>query len=444
MNTVELKAPDAVRDIVKRLENSGFETWAVGGAVRDELLQTHGSDWDLATRAHPSDVQRLFKRTVPVGVEHGTVGVLAKDGRMYEVTTFRRDVETTGRHAVVQFADTIEEDLSRRDFTFNALAWHPLTHELRDPYSGFEDLRAARLQTVGEPAERFAEDYLRILRALRFAGHFVLTIEPRTWDAMIAGRENLLKLSAERVREELWKVLTKTQHASAALKLYAASGALAVLYPELEAVRALEEETGSQIWTTSLAAVDALPRTRPVLRMAALLHAVGMPGARSKNLRGEWRFTGHEVRGAREAESVMRRLKASNADTERVTRLVAAQSDLFPPDAPDAGVRRWLLHVKPDEVPDLFRLRFALCRAEQADSRDLLQRWRHAHRILLSRPVINASGLAIGGSELKGLGLPPGPAYGQILDGLVQRVIDDPTLNERDRLMQIVREEAGL
>jgi tRNA nucleotidyltransferase (CCA-adding enzyme) len=444
MNTVELKVPDAVRDIVKRLENAGFETWTVGGAVRDALIGANGTDWDLATRARPADVQRIFKRTVPVGIEHGTVGVLARDGTLYEVTTFRRDVETTGRHAVVQFAETIEEDLSRRDFTFNAIAWHPLTSELRDPYAGFEDLRAARLQTVGEPAERFAEDYLRILRALRFAGHFVLTIEPRTWDAMVAAKANLTKLSAERIREELWKVFTKTPHASSALKLYAASGALGVLYPEIAAVIALQDETREDVWTRSLAAVDSLPRTRPVLRMAALLHAVGMPGARSKNLKGEWRFTGHEVRGAREGEAVMRRLKASNADTERVTRMVALQSDLFPPDAPDAGVRRWLLHVRPDEVRDLFRLRFALCRAAQADSRDLLQRWRHAHRVMLEHPVIDASGLAIGGRELKGLGMPPGPQYSEVLDALVQRVIDDPTLNERDRLMQIVREETGL
>jgi tRNA nucleotidyltransferase (CCA-adding enzyme) len=444
MNTVELNVPDAVRDIVKRLENAGFETWTVGGAVRDALIGMNGTDWDLATRARPADVQRIFKRTVPVGIEHGTVGVLAKDGTMYEVTTFRRDVETTGRHAVVQFAETIEEDLARRDFTFNAIAWHPLTSELRDPYSGFEDLRAARLQTVGEPAERFAEDYLRILRALRFAGHFVLTIDPKTWDAMGAAKANLLKLSAERIREELWKIFTKTQHASSALKLYAASGALAVLYPEIDSVQALESETGEEVWTRSLGAVDSLPRRRPDLRMAALLHAVGMPGARSKNLKGEWRFTGHEVRGARDAETVMRRLKASNADIERVTRLVALQSDLFPPDAPDAGVRRWLLHVRPDEVRDLFRLRFALCRAAGAEGRDLLQRWRHAHRVMLEHPVIHASGLAIGGRELKSLGMPPGPQYSQVLDALVQRVIDDPTLNERDRLMHIVREETGL
>ena len=441
MNTVQLKVPPAVRAIAQKLEDAGFETWAVGGAVRDALLGLGGSDWDLATRARPDEVRRIFKRTIPVGIEHGTVGVLAQDGIMYEVTTFRRDVETFGRHAVVQFADTIEEDLSRRDFTFNALAWHPLTDELRDPFKGFNDLRAARLKTVGDPSERFAEDYLRILRALRFAGHFVLTIEPHTWAALGAAKRHLQQLSAERIREELWKVFTKTRHASTTLKLYERSGALGVLYPEVDALAALEQDFAIPLWTRTVAAVDALPTSRPVLRMTALLHAIGMPGARTRDLRGEWRFTGHEVRGARDAEAIMRRLRASNADIERVATLVRIQSDLFPPDAPAAGVRRWLQHVRPEYVRDLFRLRIALCRAEQLGGADLLERWHHAHRVMLQKPVIDASGLAIGGHELKALGIKPGPRYSEILSELVKRVIEDPALNQADKLKTIVAEE---
>jgi tRNA nucleotidyltransferase/poly(A) polymerase len=444
VNTIELEVPPAVREIASKLEAAGFETWAVGGAVRDALLGMRGGDWDLTTRARPRDVRKIFRRTVPVGIEHGTLGVLAQDGELYEVTTFRRDIETFGRHAVVQFADTIEEDLSRRDFTFNAIAWHPLTHELRDPFAGFEDLRAARLQTVGDPSDRFSEDYLRILRALRFAGHFVLTIEPGTWAALVAAKEQLLQLSAERIREELWKIFAKTRHASAALRLYAQSGVLGVLYPELAALVRLESETGIQIWTHTLAAIDMVPVSRPVLRMAVLLHAVGMPVARTRDLRGEWRFTGHAVHGARATDTIMRRLKASNADIERVTRLVAIQSDLFPPDAPDAGVRRWLAHVAPAYARDLFRLRFALCKAHQASGADLVERWRHVHKVVLQHPVIDASGLAIGGRELKALGLKPGPQFGEILDALVQRVIEDPSLNDRERLMSIVKEEIAL
>ncbi|RMH16760.1 MAG: CCA tRNA nucleotidyltransferase, partial [Gemmatimonadetes bacterium] len=211
--------PGAVRWITETLEAAGFETWAVGGAVRDTLMGLPPGDWDLATRARPADVRRLFRRTVPIGVEHGTVGVLAGDGTLYELTTFRRDVETDGRHAVVAFADTLDEDLSRRDFTINAVAWHPLREEFHDPHGGREDIRRGVLRTVEEPERRFREDYLRILRGLRFAGRFGLDVDPATWEAMLEHRAGLAGLSAERVREELFKVLGDAR-ASHALRLY--------------------------------------------------------------------------------------------------------------------------------------------------------------------------------------------------------------------------------
>jgi tRNA nucleotidyltransferase (CCA-adding enzyme) len=193
-------APAAVGWIARTLENAGFETWAVGGAVRDVLLGKDSDDWDLATRARPGDVRKLFRRTVPIGIEHGTVGVLAKDEVLYEVTTFRRDVITTGRHAVVEFSDRIEEDLARRDFTINAIAWHPLRDELLDPFDGAGDLHAHRLRTVGDPADRFSEDYLRVLRALRFAGRFQLEIDEATWTALTVATAQLDILSRERAR----------------------------------------------------------------------------------------------------------------------------------------------------------------------------------------------------------------------------------------------------
>jgi tRNA nucleotidyltransferase (CCA-adding enzyme) len=366
------------------------------------------------------------------------VGVLARDGVMYEVTTFRRDVETFGRHAVVEFAETVEEDLARRDFTFNAIAWHPLTRELRDPYDGFGDLRNALLRTVGAPQERFAEDYLRVLRALRFAGHFVLVIDPATWDALRNATGFLPKLSAERVREELWKVFTKTRHASATLKLYAASGVLRVLFPEVQEVADLEEETGTPLWTHTLAAIDALPITRPVLRLAMLLHAVGAPSAKVKDLRGHWRFVGHEILGARTAETVLRRLRASNADIEHVQHLVQMQSELFPPDAPDAAVRRWLVQIDRRNVYDFFRFRIAHARGSGSEGSDLVERWQHAHRIMLEHPPLTTGELAISGRDLKVLGLEPGPRFGEILDALLVRVLEDPQLNDRDTLLRIV------
>jgi tRNA nucleotidyltransferase/poly(A) polymerase len=441
-----------VLDIAERLERAGFETWAVGGAVRDTVLGHPGGDWDLTTRARPEEVRRLFRRTIPLGIEHGTVGVFGRDGILYEVTTFRRDVETFGRHAVVEFADTVEEDLSRRDFTCNALAWHPKTHELRDPFDGLGDLRSGVLRTVGQPEERFAEDYLRVLRALRFAGHFELAIEPATWEALTAATPELTALSAERVREELWKILANTRRASAALSLYGKAGVLPVLYPELDLLVGLDQggDHHFDAWTASLFAVDTIPTTRPLLRMAALLHAVGKPGARSRDLRGGWRFTGHEVLGARKAAEIMQRLKASNAETERVRRLVARQSDLFPPDAPGAGIRRWLRDLGPDLVYDLFRLRFALWRAAtgtrgpalgESAPRDLLERWRLAHHVILTHPAIAVTDLEIGGNDLIALGIRPGPEIGELLRALLERVIDEPELNTREALLDLARKE---
>jgi tRNA nucleotidyltransferase (CCA-adding enzyme) len=453
--------PAAVREIARKLDAAGFDVWAVGGAVRDALLGGAVGDWDLATSARPEDVRRIFRRTVPIGIEHGTVGVLAQDGVLYEVTTFRRDVETSGRHAVVEFAQTVDEDLARRDFTLNAIAWHPLRDEVYDPHGGLGDLEHAVLRTVGTPAERFAEDYLRVLRGLRFAGHFVLKIEPDTWDALRAAVPQLHVLSAERVREELFKVLGRTPHASAALRLYEAAGALAALYPELAALAAITlppaptdehaaEASGTvadqdDAWLRSLRAVDALTTARPLLRLAALLHAIGMPAARARDLRGGFRYTGHERIGARAAAELMRRLKASNADTEFVATLVEKQADLFPPDAPDAGVRRWLLHVPPPLVNPLFRLRFALWRAHPVPGgdRDLCERWRHAHRVLAERPPLDTTDLAIDGSDLKLLGLEPGPQFGEILRALRDRVLDDPELNRRDTLLELARELAA-
>ncbi len=440
-----LHPPRALLEIAERLDRAGHDVWAVGGAVRDALSGQRGSDWDLATSATPPVVRRLFRRTVPLGVEHGTVGVPGSDGTLYEVTTFRRDVETFGRHATVAFADTIEEDLARRDFTINAIAWHPLRRELLDPWHGLDDLRAGLLRTVGDPTERFAEDYLRVLRAIRFAGRFDLRIDPPTWDALRAAVEHLDVLSAERVRDELWKILTGPAPPSRALRLMAESGVLAKLLPEGAATAEIELADGGDLWTRTMAAVDAVARTRVLVRMAALLHGIGYPAARTRDLRGGWRYTGHEQWAARRADEIMRRLRSSNADRERVVALVARQSDLFPPDAPPSGIRRWLLRVPPDLVRDLFRLRIALWRAHPTPGgeRDLTERWWKAHAVLLEHPPIRVGDLAIGGHDLRELGIEPGPVYGRILDALLHHVIEDPSLNRRDRLLALVREGVG-
>ncbi len=243
--------PAALLQIAERLESAGCQAWAVGGAIRDAILGLPRADWDLATDARPEEVRQLFQRTVPLGLDHGTVGVLGEDGSMYEVTTFRLDVETDGRHATVEFATDIEDDLARRDFTINAIAWRPTTEDLRDPYQGIEDLKAGVLRAVGEPAGRFEEDYLRVLRAFRFAGAYDLTIEPETESALRSAVAHLGRLSAERVREELLKVLS-ADAPSRSLQMYADYGALDGWYQEIAAA------ASGHGWDQTLGAIDAL------------------------------------------------------------------------------------------------------------------------------------------------------------------------------------------
>jgi len=432
----ELPVPPEVVRIAKRLRDAGFETWTVGGAVRDALAGRRPGDWDLTTAARPRDVQRIFRRTVPVGVAHGTVGVVGSDGVMYEVTTFRRDVETDGRHAVVHFSDTVEEDLGRRDFTINAVAWHPITHEVRDPHGGMDDLAAGVLRTVGDPRERFREDRLRVLRALRFAARFGLRVDPATWDAARASAPELPHLSAERIREELLKTLREVEIPSVALRLYHECGALASLYPELEACVGVPDGD-ADVWTHLLRAADALPRHRAELRLPALLHDVGKPRTADDG------FAEHAAAGAAAAFGMMKRLKFSNAATDRVVHLVAQHSDLPAPDAPEPELRRWLRRVGAEYVRDLLRLRVADARARGAGERDprvvtLARLRRRVAGLMANAPALTIGDLAIGGAELRALGIPAGPMMGEILRDLLEIVTDDPSLNTAEALSAIV------
>jgi tRNA nucleotidyltransferase/poly(A) polymerase len=437
----DLRPPADVVAIAKRLQDAGYETWAVGGAVRDALGGGHPADWDLTTAARPRDVQRLFRRTVPVGIAHGTVGVLGRDGHLYEVTTFRRDVETDGRHARVVFADRVDEDLQRRDFTINAVAWHPLTREVRDPHGGVPDLRAGLLRTVGDPAERFREDRLRVLRALRFAGRFGMRIDDATWQAARDAAPELVHLSAERVREELLKTLRQVHPPSVSLRLYADSGALAHLYPELQACVGAPDAEGD-VWAHLLATVDEIPVHRAGLRIAALLHDAGKPLTRVvEDADGRAAWPEHAAAGAAVAHRLLRRLKFSNAETDRAVHLVAQHADFPASDAPSPELRRWLRRIGREYVRDLFRLRIADLRARGADDprlADVNRLWKRARRELETEAPLSIGDLAIGGGELRALGIPPGPLYGEILRDLLERVTDDPSLNLRETLMGMI------
>lgn len=387
-----LEIPEEVLEIARRLEAAGHEAWCVGGAIRDALLENPHTDYDFATSARPEEVQRLFRRTAAVGVKHGTVGVLDQRRVLHEVTTFRRDVVTDGRHAVVEYGVSLEEDLARRDFTINAIAYHPLRHEWRDPFGGAEDLRLGLVRAVGDPAARFAEDYLRILRAIRFAARFGFAIEPTTWAAACAAAPGLRRLSAERVREEWFKSLRTARDLGELVRLWHEVGAAPVWLPEL-APRA----------ATRLAVLTGGERD-PVLLTC--------------------RLTTDPV-------AVLRRLKASRAEIGRAAAIMAGPAA---PAGPDEGaVRRWLAGVGP-AADDLV--------AVHALSHGTEPPWAATVRRVRERgdPVTRGD-LVVTGADIQALGA-SGPRVGEILGVLLDRVLEDPSVNTRDRLLGLARELA--
>ncbi len=408
--------PDAVTWIVRTLEKQGYETWTVGGGVRDAVLGHPSADWDFATLARPEQVQRVFRRTVPVGVDHGTVGVL-KDGKMFEVTTFRRDIEPLGRRAIVRFADSLDDDLARRDFTLNAVAWHPITRELRDPYGGAQDLRDRVLRAVGTAEERFREDYLRILRGLRFAGRIGLDIDAPTWNAMTQAAAGLKQLSAERVREELVKVLSSTPRASATLALYDASGALAQILPELGGAR-----EHAETWRSTLLTVDAIRTSDPVLRVAALL----APVARAQGV--------GTVLGA------LKRLRFSNADSAWIAGCIAPPWDLPAVDSTGVGARQWAAAAKPAHRRPRLRLALARARSQSlihgVDPARVLRAVRSIRAEIQAGHPLALSALAIDGKDLIRMGVQPGPQVGELLDTLLGEVVKSPEANTVESLLE--------
>ena len=387
-----LDIPADVLAIAERLEGAGFETWCVGGAVRDNLLGHPNKDFDLATTARPEQVRALFGsgRTIPVGVEHGTVAVLDRRRRPHEVTTFRRDVRTDGRHATVEFGVSLEEDLARRDFTINAIAYHPVKREWRDLHGGREDLERKVVRAVGEPARRFREDYLRILRALRFATRFGFIIEPATWEAAAAHAGGLAHLSAERVRDEWFRALQGAKRASDVLVLWRAVGALPIWLPAID-----PEAAGGRADV-----IDRLPRD-PLLITSYLSRAPG---------------------------DTLRRLRCSNAEVER-SEDIGRHRGAFP-DPDERAVRRWIARVGP-RVGDLT----AIHRAETGGAalEDAVGRVRR------SGAPLAVADLAVTGSDLLALGTPQGPAVGAVLRDLLEAVLDDPRRNTKEELLTMAK-----
>jgi tRNA nucleotidyltransferase (CCA-adding enzyme) len=425
-----ISVPGAVRDIAARLEGAGYETWCVGGAVRDALLGQADLDWDLATAASPGDVKRLFPRTVPVGIEHGTMGVFGSDGRLHEVTTFRADVETDGRHAVVKFGVSLNEDLARRDFTINAIAWSPSRHELRDPFHGRDDLQRKLVRAVGTASLRMAEDRLRALRALRFAARFGFAIDAETWSAIVESAPSLTRLSVERVLQEWIKTLEQVRCPSHAFIHWRASGALAALVPALAPVSPEFFEAADHCPRPSTSSRPERIALRSLVRLAAPFMPLG----------------------GRAARDALLALRAANADVT----FVSAISDLWVACAEDlerittathvnrtelrrivARIGRVRVHATLRAFASVWAARRARGQAAPTQS-DVMRLTRRMLQIAFTDPIALAD-LAVSGDDLREAGMLPGPSLGRILHQLLERVLDDPALNTHPRLLALAK-----
>jgi tRNA nucleotidyltransferase (CCA-adding enzyme) len=436
--------PAAVHDLLQELWAEGHAAYVVGGSLRDVILDRQPADWDLASEALPEKVVELFPGAVYEN-RFGTVAV-RRDGEIFEITTFRSDHDYADfrRPHRVEFGDTIELDLARRDFTVNAMAWGARPGEppaLVDPYDGSADAEARSLRAVGEPQTRFEEDALRMVRAVRLATTLEFAIEPATLAGIEARAELVAHLSGERIAAELDKLLAAPTP-SVGLRLMADLGLLAAISPELAAQRGIPQNKvpGEDLWDHTLRSVDAAPVSRPVVRLAALLHDIGKPASFA-----DGHFLGHDGIGADLADAFLERLHLPRAVRDRVVELVRNHMFSYEANWSDAAVRRFIRKTSElgnGALEELLALREAdnvgsglpptAGRLDELRARVAAE--------LAAEAVLDRSGLVVDGADLMSeLGLPEGPLLGRILDELLERVIADPTLNERPTLLMLAQ-----
>jgi tRNA nucleotidyltransferase (CCA-adding enzyme) len=440
-----MRVPRVVQDFAAVFANGGFQCHLVGGAVRDTLMGRSHTDFDIATDALPPQVMSLFRRVIPTGIKHGTVTVLFK-GTTFEVTTFRTDAQySDGRRPdSVTFAPSIFDDLARRDFTINAMAYDLLTRTMNDPHGGKQDLARSVIRAIGDPAERFREDGLRPLRACRFAAQLSFTIDDATRAAIPACLEILAKVSAERVRDEILKTL-EAPLPSVGLFLMKETGILGVILPEL--LEGVGVAQGSfhcyDVFSHALYACDAAPRGSLLLRLAALLHDIGKPRTLAVGPDGRPTFYTHEQLSAQMTTDILTRLKLPNAVVRDVTHLVAHHMFNYLEEWTDAAVRRLIARVGEGSIKDIIALRRAdqvgMCREnEQVFPEGLARFAQRVSDVLDAGRAFTVRQLALNGSDImERLKLPPGPRVGIILEELLKSVLEDPALNEKETLLGI-------
>ena len=452
------KIPAGARSIIQKLNEAGYEAYIVGGCVRDCILGKDPCDWDITTSALPEQVKAVFKRTVDTGIKHGTVTVLMRENGLqqgFEVTTYRIDgVYEDCRHPKdVAFTASLEEDLKRRDFTINAMAYAP-GKGIVDMHGGLEDLRSGVIRCVGDAKERFTEDALRMMRAIRFSAQLNADIDEKTRAAIKELAPNIKHVSAERIRVETEKLLMSDHPYR--FKLFYESGLTKYFLPEWDPTMTTTQENPHHMYSVGehilhsletintallreMYAGDEYTRALRILRLAMLLHDIGKPQLKTIDADGVAHFKGHPQLGARMADEILRRLKYDNDTIRNVIRLVENHEDRYP--ATERNLRRAINKAGEECFPLLFFVNEADCLAQsdyqRTEKLERLEQLRSLYTgILEKKQCLNIKDLAVKGRDLMDAGISPGPEMGQILEAMLKDVLEEPEHNDKQYLLE--------
>lgn len=438
---MDIKLTQDVEYILNKLKEAGHESYVVGGCVRDSLLHRDLKDWDITTSAHPEEIVNLFDHTIPTGIKHGTVTVVLNKNN-YEVTTYRIEGGySDNRHPdKVIFTPSLKEDLSRRDFTVNSLAYNNI-EGLIDIFNGMDDLNRKTIKCVGDPDKRFNEDALRMLRAIRFSCQLQFNIEKATYKAISRNSSLIKNISAERIRDELIKMIT-SEMPSRGIRMLHETGLIDYIIPELKESVGFDQKNphhDKNVFDHIMSVLDNSPDDL-IVRLSALLHDIGKPRTFTIDKKGIGHFYGHNTVGASMAEEILRRLRFDNTTIKKVSIIINEHMSAYNV-MKNKTLKKFIGRVGVENIEELFELQIADSKGHRkdADYTPILKRREEVRKILAQGEPISVNQLKINGDDLMKLGFRPGKEIGVLLKELLDLVLEKPELNTKEDLMQIVK-----
>lgn len=448
-NFIVKQIPLSAREVCSILTKNKFESYLVGGCIRNILLEKRVYDFDFATNATPNELMSIFPKVIPTGIKHGTVTVIHR-GFQFQVTTYRLDGRYSDRRRPneVFFAPNIDKDLKRRDFTINALACNPLTGECLDQFGGIEDLKKKIIRTIGNPKDRFEEDALRMMRACRFTAELKFNLEDKTRKAIFELKEKINDISAERIKDEFIKII-ESPNPSIGIECMRLTGLLEVLFPDIMRGFGVEQNKYHKhdVYYHTLHVLDAVENKDYRLRLSALFHDVAKPIVKKipeNKTKEDATFFNHEIVGASVAKKIMRQLKFSNEDVKIVTHLVKHHMFHYTSEWTDGAIRRFINRVQSENLDLLFQLRRAdrIGNGYRKPDCDELEEFRkRIENIIIRDSAMKITDLDIDGRVIMGtFDIKPGKEIGKLLKNLLEKVLDKPELNEQQKLIDLSRE----